>query len=217
MKHLNPRNVKNIAKILEILALTYPDAKCELNFKNPWELLIATILSAQTTDQKVNKVTAELFSLCPSAEKMLKLKPSELERIIKPLGLFRSKAKYILQTNEILVHEYSGLVPSTMEELIRLPGVGRKTAGVVLANAFGIPAFPVDTHVLRVANRLGLSQTSNPLQVEKDLTALIEEKQWIINHHRFIFHGRRICLAKKPRCLNCPLTPFCPTFNTFNL
>jgi len=203
----------DINQILNILAVTYPDAHCELNFRNSFELLIATILSAQTTDQKVNQVTAKLFGEYPNPSKMLELSAVGLEYKIRSIGLFRTKTKNILETCRILVNQYDGNVPANFEQLVTLPGVGRKTAGVVLANAFGVPAFPVDTHVLRVAKRLGLSASSDPLKVEKVLMDLAEKNQWIDNHHRFIFHGRKICSARKPQCSECPLAAYCPTFN----
>lgn len=201
--------VQNIDLLLDLLASTYPDAHCELNYKNPFELLIATILSAQTTDQKVNQITTELFSLYPSAQRMLELTPSELEIKIKSIGLFRTKAKNILVTCRILVNDYGGEVPSQLAELVKMPGVGRKTASVVLANAFKIPAFPVDTHVLRVSKRLGLTKENDPLKVEKDLTSLIPKNLWIDSHHRIISHGRRLCSARKPQCAKCPLAVCC--------
>jgi endonuclease-3 len=201
----------HVNSIVQILADTYPHAYCELNYRTPFELLVATILSAQTTDQKVNEVTAELFADYPTPEKMLKLSPEELENKIRKIGLFRNKAQNILKTCRILVEEYQGNVPPAMEKLVKLPGVGRKTASVVLANAFGIPAFPVDTHVLRIANRLGLSHYADPLKVEKDLTAVIPPHLWIDTHHRMIFLGRRICHAQRPACRDCPLLALCPT------
>ncbi|AHF09718.1 MULTISPECIES: endonuclease III [Dehalobacter] len=203
-----------INRILCILEQTYPEAHCELNFRNPFELLVATILSAQTTDQKVNKVTAVLFERCPTPKKMLEITPREFEEIIRPIGLFRTKAKNILQTCELLIEEHHGDVPSNLDDLVKMPGVGRKTAGVVLANAYGIPALPVDTHVLRVANRLGLSREKDPSKVEKELTALIPMELWIDTHHRLIFHGRRLCHARKPECPVCPLKDCCPVFTS---
>lgn len=197
--------------ILNTLANTYPEAICELNYRNPFELLIATILSAQTTDQKVNAITPKLFAQYPTSKKMLELTPTQLEEIIKSIGLFRTKAKNILKTCSLLEIKYQGEVPSDLEKLIELPGVGRKTASVVLANAFGIPAFPVDTHILRVSYRLGLTQQKDPLKVEKDLTGLIPRELWIDTHHRIIFHGRRICKARNPQCSLCPLSDACPT------
>jgi len=197
--------------ILQILAETYPDAYCELIFKDPFQLLIATMLSAQTTDQKVNEVTAELFRLYPTPQKMRTLTPSELENRIRKIGLFRTKARNILETCNQLVEKYQGIVPQDRDQLVEMPGVGRKTASVVLANAFGIPALAVDTHVLRVSNRLGLSDKNDPIKVEKDLTSIIPQELWIDTHHRLIFHGRRICHARKPQCGKCPLAAICPT------
>lgn len=199
-------------KIQAILAQAYPGAHCELLFKNPFELLIATILSAQSTDQKVNQVTQSLFREYPTAGKMSQMPVRELEDKIRIIGLFRGKAKNILATCKLLEEKYQGNVPRTMEDLLQLPGVGRKTAGVVLANAFGIPEFPADTHVLRVSRRLGLTLKNNPLLAEKDLKALFPESEWIILHHRLIAHGRRICLARKPECGNCTLAQLCPTW-----
>jgi len=206
---------QRIETILQVLGETYPHAHCELNFNNPFQLLIATILSAQTTDQKVNEITAGLFAQYPTPAKMLELSPSELENKIRKIGLFRMKAKNILETCKILVEQYGGEVPPSMADLIRLPGVGRKTAGVVLANAFRIPALPVDTHVLRVANRLGLTDQDDPLKVEKDLTSVVPEELWIDIHHRLIFHGRRVCHARKPQCPGCSLAAYCPTSANF--
>lgn len=204
-----------INRIIAALEATYPDAYCELTHKNAFELLIATILSAQTTDQKVNSVTPALFAQCPTPYKMLELSPQELEARIKVIGLFRTKAKNILETCYLLVRDYDGNVPSTMSELVKLPGVGRKTASVVLANAFGVPAFPVDTHVLRLANRLGLAHGNDPLKIEKEITSFVPEQDWIALHHRLIFHGRRICHAKNPQCGICPLSQDCPTLNAY--
>ncbi len=199
----------HVNSILKILESTYPHAHCELKYKSPFQLLVATILSAQTTDQKVNEVTSELFAQYPTPEKMLVLSAVELENKIRKIGLFRNKAKNIIETCRLLVDQYNGEVPADLDELIRLPGVGRKTASVVVANAFGIPAFPVDTHVLRVSNRLGLTDKNDPLKVEKDLTSVIPTDLWIDTHHRIIFHGRRLCYARKPNCVNCPLHPYC--------
>ncbi|RNC29341.1 MAG: Ultraviolet N-glycosylase/AP lyase [Candidatus Dichloromethanomonas elyunquensis] len=201
----------SVDSILEILSDTYPDAVCELHYRNPFELLIATILSAQTTDQRVNEVTSVLFARYPTPQKMLELSPDELEKIIQKIGLFRTKAHHILETCKILIRNYQGQVPQELDQLMKLPGVGRKTAGVVLANAFGIPALPVDTHVLRVSNRLGISHHKDPFQAEKDLTAVIPRERWLDAHHQMIYLGRRICSAKKPQCSACPLKDLCPT------
>ena len=189
-----------VHNIIKLLAETYPQAKCDLNYQTPFQLLIATILSAQTTDQNVNKVTAQLFAEYPTPQKLLQIPVSKLEKIINPIGLYKTKAKRILETCEILVREYNGEVPSDIDKLTKLPGVGRKTANVVLANAFKIPAFPVDTHVKRVAKRLGLTNETDPEKVERDLTNLIPSEYWIDIHHRLIYHGRKTCMARKPKC-----------------
>jgi len=202
---------KQVQDILAALAHAYPDTRCELVYRNPFELLIATILSAQTTDQKVNQIAPAIFSRYPTPQKMLILSPAELEQLIRSIGLFRTKAKNILETCRILVEHYGGQVPNSLEELLKLPGVGRKTAQVVLANAFNIPALPVDTHVLRVANRLGFCRTDDPYKAEQALIALIDKSQWIDTHHRLIAHGRKVCNAKKPRCDICPLAVYCPS------
>lgn len=196
-------------KILEILAQTYPDAKCELVHRNPFELLIATILSAQCTDIKVNQVTARLFQRYPTAEAFLTLSLEQLETEIKSLGLYKNKAKNILATCRLLVEQHQGQVPRSMEELIKLPGVGRKTANVVLSNAFGIPALAVDTHVHRVANRLGLAQAKTPEETERQLRRRIPKSSWSQAHHWLIFHGRRVCSARSPQCHRCPLSAYC--------
>ena len=202
----------NIQKILQILALTYPDAHCELNYSNPFELLVATILSAQTTDKKVNETTPYLFPEYHCAFLFSQIPLLELENKIRKLGLYKVKAKNLIETSKIIANQYNGKVPCTMEELIKLPGVGRKTASVVLINAFHIPAFPVDTHVTRVSNRLGLVCDKKPDKIEKQLTLIIPKELWSITHHQLIWHGRRLCKAKKPECSNCPLAEYCPTW-----
>ncbi|MCH5586544.1 endonuclease III [Shimazuella sp. AN120528] len=196
-------------KILDILADMYPDAHCELEFKTPFQLLIATILSAQSTDVQVNKVTKGLFEKYPTAEAMLQLTEDELANEIRMLGLFRNKSKNIHQTCRILVEEYNGQVPMERDALEKLPGVGRKTASVVLSNAFGIPALAVDTHVQRVSNRLALVKSETPIETEKQLTKKIPKKKWLDTHHQLIWHGRRLCMARKPKCSMCDLLPYC--------
>lgn len=196
-------------KILETLANMYPDAHCELEFKTPFQLLIATILSAQSTDIQVNKVTKGLFSKCPTAEAMLQLTEDELANEIRMLGLFRNKSKNIYQTCRILVEDYNGQVPMERAALEKLPGVGRKTASVVLSNAFGIPALAVDTHVQRVSNRLALVKSETPIETEKQLTKKIPKKKWLDTHHQLIWHGRRLCMARKPKCSICDLLSYC--------
>ena len=182
---------------MDTLAAMYPDAHCELRFRNPFELLIATILSAQSTDRQVNKVTERLFAKYPTPQDFLSLSEEELAEEIRGLGLYRNKSKNILQTCRILVEQYGGEVPAEREALEKLPGVGRKTANVVLSNAFGIPALAVDTHVHRVSNRLGLATSNNPLETEAT-DRRIPREEWSIAHHRLIWHGRRICSARNP-------------------
>lgn len=195
--------------IFELLAQMYPDAHCELNFTNPFQLLIATILSAQATDRKVNQITERLFQKYTTPQELLQLTQVELEQEIKEIGLFHNKAKNILATCRILVEKHQGNVPRNFEGLLELPGVGRKTANVVLSNAFGIPALAVDTHVLRVSNRLGLATGKNPDLVEDQLKRLIPQEKWSLTHHLLIWHGRRMCHARRPECLLCPLLPNC--------
>ncbi|WP_018211502.1 endonuclease III [Desulfitobacterium hafniense] len=203
--------MSNVNSILSILAATYPEAHCELNFSTPFELLIATMLSAQATDKKVNQVTERLFRDYKTPEQFLTLSLEEMEKAIKELGLYHNKAKNILATCRILVESYGGEVPGSMEALTQLPGVGRKTANVVLSNAFHIPAMAVDTHVLRVSNRLGLASGTNPDLIEKQLRDTIPRSQWTQAHHWLIWHGRRICAARNPKCPDCPLSPLCPS------
>ncbi len=205
-KNLSKKEVKEVLMILEEL---YPHAKAELNFSNPFELLIATILSAQCTDVRVNKVTEKLFRKYKTPEDYLKLTEEELGEKIRSCGFYNNKSKNILGTCEMLVKEYDGKVPDTREELMKLPGVGRKTANVVLSNAFFKEAIAVDTHVFRVSNRIGLSNSSNVLDTEKDLMGNIEKNMWSKAHHLLIFHGRRICKARKPLCEKCPLDSYC--------
>ena len=198
--------------ILEELKRLYPDAKCELNHETPFQLLVATILSAQTTDKKVNEVTESLFRDYPDVDAFLTLSIDELEERIKQIGLYRSKAKNILIMCNQLKSKFNGEVPKTMEEITSLAGAGRKTANVVLSNAFGVPSIAVDTHVFRVSNRLGLADSDNVLEVEKQLQAELPKKEWSLTHHLLIFHGRRCCIARNPKCSECPLTNRCKYF-----
>lgn len=198
-------------QVFACLSAVYPEAHCELNYATPFQLLIATILSAQSTDAQVNKLTQVLFTHYPTPETMVQLEQAELEEYIKGCGLYRNKAKYILAACRQLLDEHAGEVPRTRAELMALPGVGRKTANVVLANAFDLPAFAVDTHVLRVSRRLGLSDGSTPRQVEADMTALLPPAQWKDAHHQLIWHGRRVCWARNPQCAACPLMSSCPS------
>ena len=195
--------------ILEELKRMYPDAKCELNHESPFQLLVATILSAQTTDKKVNEVTEDLFKEYPDLDAFLTLSIDELEARIKQIGLYRSKAKNIMIMCNQLKNNFNGEVPRTMEEITTLAGAGRKTANVVLSNAFGVPSIAVDTHVFRVSNRLGLADSDNVLEVEKQLQAELPKREWSLTHHLLIFHGRRCCIARNPKCWECPFTNRC--------
>ena len=198
--------------ILQGLAEMYPDAGPELHFSNPYETLVATILAAQCTDARVNLVTPALFRDYPDAKAMAKATPEEIFPYVKSCG-FRSKAVNIVNASKIIAEKYDGVVPSTLEELTALPGVGRKTANVVLAFSFGIPAIPVDTHVFRVSNRLGLADALTVEETERQLMALIPREMWSQAHHWMIWHGRRICHSQKPDCGNCALRPYCKAAN----
>ncbi len=194
-----------VEKILNALMELYPEAKAELHFSNPFETLIATILSAQCTDKRVNMVTEKLFTLYPDAYAMSKLEPEELEPHIKSCGLYHNKAKNIVAASRALVEKFDGQVPCTRKELMSLPGVGQKTAGVVLLAAFGDDQIPVDTHVFRVSNRIGLAKANTPTGVEIQLRDILPKDIWSHAHHLLIWHGRRCCAARKPACDRCPL------------
>ena len=196
-------------RILDILKETYPDAKCELNYETPFQLLVATILSAQTTDKKVNEITETLFREYPDLESFLTLENDELEDRIKQIGLYRSKSKNIIMMCNQLKEKFNSEVPRTMEEIMSLAGAGRKTANVVLSNAFNIPSIAVDTHVFRVSNRLGLADSDSVLEVEKQLQKELPKREWSLAHHLLIFHGRRCCIARKPKCDICPVANDC--------
>ena len=199
------------AAVVKSLAKEYRDAECALVHKNAFELVIATILSAQCTDVRVNMVTPELFKKWPTPEKMSRAKVGDLEKTIQSTGFFRNKAKNILGCCEKLVAEHGGEVPRTLAELVKLPGVGRKTANVVLGTAYGIPSgVVVDTHVTRLCNRLGLTKHTDAVKIEQDLMKLLPEAEWINFSHRLIHHGRRICNARRPLCGECVLLAICP-------
>jgi endonuclease-3 len=200
------------AAVCQILARTYPDAHCELDYTNPLELLIATILSAQCTDKRVNIVTKELFRVCRSAEDYVALPQEQLEDLIKTAGFYRSKAKNIKACCKDLVEKHGGEVPRTMEALTALAGVGRKTANVVLGNVFDINiGVVVDTHVQRLTARLGLTKNSDPVKIEQDLMKLVPQARWTLFSHWLIWHGRRRCYARKPDCPGCELKEICPS------
>jgi endonuclease-3 len=192
------------------LARAYPDARCALHHRSPWELLVATILSAQCTDAMVNQVTPALFARFPSPEALAAAEPSEVEALVQRTGFFRQKTRAILATARGIAGQYGGRVPEDMEALSSLPGIGRKTANVVLGTAFGQPAIFVDTHVRRLANRLGLTVEDDPNKIERDLQRLLPPGEWTAFAHRMIHHGRRVCVARKPRCGICPLAACCP-------
>lgn len=196
-------------KILELLKEMYPDAKCELNHESPFQLLVATILSAQTTDKKVNEITETLFRDYPDLDAFLTLTNEELEERIRQIGLYKSKAKNLIMMCNQLKENFGGEVPDTIEGITSLAGAGRKTANVVLSNAFGVPSIAVDTHVFRVSNRLGLADSDNVLEVEKQLQKELPKREWSLAHHLLIFHGRRCCIARRPKCEECPLTDVC--------
>jgi endonuclease-3 len=199
-------------EIVSRLQRMYPRAKCSLDFTNAFELLIATILSAQSTDARVNIVTKSLFRRYPDPEAFARAGQVEMERDVKQTGFFRNKAKAVIACSKAIVEKHGGEVPRTMEELTALPGVGRKTANVVLGNAFRAPVgVVVDTHVARVSGRLGLTANSDPVKIEQDLMKLIPRKEWTSFSHRMIYHGREICIARKPKCSQCRLNELCPS------
>ena len=202
-----------VRKIFPILRKTYPQAKIALKHSNPLELLISTILSAQCTDVRVNMVTKTLFKKYTSARDWVKADTKQIESDIKSTGFFRNKAANIKGACTKIIGQFDGKIPGTMEELLTLPGVGRKTANVVLGNAFGIPGVVCDTHVIRLSRRLDLSQNTDPVKLEFDLAEIIPKKNWTLFSDLLIFHGRNICKARKPDCENCPIAKYCPAAN----
>lgn len=202
-------NNKDLALVLDILDKTYPDAKPELDHENPFEMLLATILSAQCTDVRVNMITKELFKLAKCPEDILEMGFGRLSEIIKPCGFFNTKAANIIKTCEILVRDFNSQVPENKEDLVKLPGVGRKTANVVVSTCFNQPAIAVDTHVFRVTNRIGIVNEDNVEATEDKLMERIDRNFWTKAHHIFIFHGRRCCAARKPKCEICPIQDYC--------
>jgi endonuclease-3 len=199
-----------VRRIVRQLTQLYPDARCALNYENPLQLLIATILAAQCTDVQVNLATPALFARFPDAKAFANADPGELQEAIRTLGFFRSKARNIIGCCQLLVEHHGGRVPSTMDELVVLPGVGRKTANVLLGNVFNIPGIVVDTHVRRLSRRLGLTEQTDPAKIERDLMQLLPEKEWTMFSHRMIYHGRRVCHARQPKCASCTLAAVCP-------
>ncbi|MFG1805772.1 endonuclease III [Streptomyces sp. NPDC049040] len=204
--------VRQARRINRELAEVYPYAHPELDFENPFELLIATVLSAQTTDLRVNQTTPALFAKFPTPEAMAAADPAELEEILRPTGFFRAKARAVLGLSLALRDDFGGEVPGRLEDLVKLPGVGRKTANVVLGNAFGVPGITVDTHFGRLSRRFGWTTSQDPEKVEQDVAGLFPKSDWTMLSHRVVFHGRRICHARKPACGACPIAPLCPSY-----
>lgn len=204
--------VRRARRMNRVLAETYPDAHCELNFGTPFELLVATVLSAQTTDMRVNLTTPLLFSKYPTPEDLAAADPEDVEAILKPTGFFRAKTKSVMGLSAALRDQFDGEVPGRLEDLVKLPGVGRKTANVVLGNAFDVPGITVDTHFGRLARRFAWTTEDDPVKVEQEIGALIPRKDWTMLSHRLIWHGRRICHARRPACGACPLARLCPSF-----
>ncbi len=206
----DPTNPKRVAAILAKLDEAYPNATCELKHENPFQLVISTILSAQCTDVRVNQVTEKLYKKYPDAKAFAYANPAELEQEIRPTGFFRNKTKSVMGASKAIMEKFAGAVPRTMEEMLTLPGVARKTANVVLGTAYGIPSgVVVDTHVLRLARRLELTKHEEPKKVEQDLMNILPQNKWIQFSHQLIWHGRRVCVARKPRCIDCNLEPLC--------
>jgi endonuclease-3 len=197
-----------------VLAQTHPDAHCELNFRTPLELAVATILSAQCTDQRVNEVTPKLFARYPTAADYAAADRAEMEELIKPTGFFRNKTDSLMKLGQALLERYDGEVPGRLEDLVALPGIGRKTANVILGNAFGVPGITVDTHFSRLVQRWRWTTEMDPVKIEFAIAALVDRKDWTMLSHRVIFHGRRVCHARKPACGACTLARDCPSYGT---
>lgn len=204
--------VRRARRINRELAETYPDARAELDFTTPLELLIATVLSAQTTDVRVNATTPELFVMYPDAQAYAEANPDELEEILRPLGFFRAKARAVIGLGKALVERFDGEVPGRLKDLVTLPGVGRKTANVVLGNAFGVPGLTVDTHFGRVARRLGFTTDEDPVKVEAEVGKLFPKKDWTMLSHHLVWHGRRVCVSRNPACGACSISNLCPSY-----
>ena len=204
--------VRRARKVNRVLAETYPDARCELDFDNPFQLLVVTVLSAQTTDRRVNAVRPTLFTAYPDPASMAAAPREHLEQIVGPLGFFRQKTETLLKLSAALVERYDGQVPPRLDDLVTLPGVGRKTANVVLGNAFGVPGITVDTHFGRLVRRLGWTDETDPVKVEHAIGALFPKRDWTMLSHHLIWHGRRRCHAKKPACGACPVARWCPSY-----
>ncbi|WP_112136458.1 endonuclease III [Glycomyces dulcitolivorans] len=204
---------KRRARVIDrLLAAAHPDAHCELDYSNPLELAVATILSAQCTDVRVNLTTPALFAKYRDADDYAEANPEDVEEIIRPTGFYRNKTRSIIGLGKALVADHDGKLPEGMDDLVKLPGIGRKTANVIRGNAFGVPGITVDTHMIRITNRLGLVDGKDPVKLEFQLQKLVEPREWTMFSHRIIFHGRRVCIARKPACGACTLAAHCPSF-----
>lgn len=206
------RKKNKVEKIIEILEQEFPNAKIRLNHSNPFELLVATILSAQCTDERVNLVTSELFKKYRTPFDFANLKNEELERLIYSTGYYKSKAKHIIESSKLIIEKFNGNVPDTMESLLQLPGVGRKTANVILSHSFSKPGIVVDTHVIRITNRLGLVDTKDPKKIEFQLMKIVPKDKWVVFTHLLISHGRKYCISRRPKCDQCPINGYCNYF-----
>jgi endonuclease III len=204
--------VRRARRIDKVLAETYPDARCELDFASPWQLLVVTVLSAQTTDKRVNTVSPALFARYPGPAELAAADPSDVEAIIAPTGFFRAKTQSIMKLAAAVLERFGGEVPARLDDLVTLPGVGRKTANVVLGDAFGIPGITVDTHVGRLARRFGWTTETDPVKAEHEIGSLFPKRDWVMLNHHLIWHGRRRCHARRPACGACPLARLCPSY-----
>jgi len=204
--------VRRARRIDRELAKAYPDARCELDFTNPFELLVATVLSAQTTDKRVNVVTPALFAAYPDAAALAAADREAVETIVQPTGFFRAKTDALLRLSQALVERYDGEVPGRLADLVTLPGVGRKTANVVLGDAFGVPGITVDTHFARLSRRFGWTVQTDPVKIEHEVGALFHKKDWVLLNHHLIWHGRRVCHARRPACGACVIARWCPAY-----
>lgn len=204
--------VRRARRIDRLLAETYPDAHCELDFQTPWQLLVVTVLSAQTTDKRVNSVSPALFAAYPGPAELAAADPTAVETIIAPTGFFRAKTASIMKLAAAVLERFDGEVPGRLDDLVTLPGVGRKTANVVLGDAFGVPGITVDTHMARLARRFGWTEQTDPVKIEHEVGSLFPKKDWVMLNHHVIWHGRRRCHARRPACGACPLAKLCPTY-----
>lgn len=209
--------MKKEIEIIEILKKLYPDAKCSLDFKTPFQMMVAVVLSAQCTDARVNQITPSIFKKYPEPKDFANMDISLLEQLIHSCGFYKNKAKNIKAASEIIVNKYNGILPNTMEELTSLPGVGRKSANVIMLEAFNNPqGIAIDTHAKRISNRLGFSEKNDPLQIEEDLLKIFPKKYYYDVNHLLVWHGRNLCKAKKPDCNNCPLKKYCKYYKNNN-